>query len=201
MRTKVVLASVAVVLAVVAVTVWIEVQHGFSARDNPTALEAFVARKVRRTGIPSGARYQKNPFTATAEVLTEARRHFADHCAVCHGNDGSGGTTVGRNLYPKAPDMRVAETQDLTDGELYYIIHNGVRLTGMPAWGEAHGGEDEDSWKLVLFIRHLPKLTPEEERDMERYNPKSAADRAEEEEEKKFLEGGNLPNSSHRHHH
>jgi Copper binding periplasmic protein CusF len=75
------------------------------------------------------------------------------------------------------PDMRLAATQGLTDGELHYVIHNGVRFTGMPAGGTE--GSDEDSWKLVLFIRHLPQLSAEELRDMEMLNPKSETDRAE----------------------
>ncbi len=200
MRGRLILAVIGLVLLVVIIVGWIEVQHGFSARDNPTALEAFVARKVRMMAIPSDAKNQKNPYTATAEILTDARRHFADHCATCHGNDGRGNTAIGRNVYPKAPDMRLQATQDLTDGALYYIIHNGIRLTGMPAWGEAQGN-DEDSWKLVLFIRHLPKLMPEEEKDMERYNPKSVAARAEEEEEEEFLKGANPSSSTNQHHH
>jgi mono/diheme cytochrome c family protein len=187
-----------VVLTVI-VAGWIETRHGFSARDNAPAIEAFVARRVRIMATPSRAKYETNPYAPTPDVLTEARRHFADHCAICHGNDGSGNTAIGKNLYPKAPDMRLPATQNLTDGELYYIIHNGIRLSGMPAWGEARG-KDEDSWKLVLFIRHLPKLTPEEEKDMERYNPKSAAERAEEEEEEEFLKGGNPPQNPAKHH-
>ncbi len=150
MRGRLILAVIGLVLLVVIIVGWIEVQNGFSARDNPTALEVFVARKVRMMAIPSDAKNQKTPYAATAEILTDARRHFADHCATCHGNDGSGNTTVGTNLYPKAPDMRLAATQNLRDGEIYYIIHNGVRLTGMPAWGEAQA-KDEDRWKLVLF--------------------------------------------------
>ena len=73
-----------------------------------------------------------NPVSFSDAVWVESRAHFADHCAGCHANDGSGNTEVGRNLYPRAPDMRLAETQRLTDGELYWIIENGVRLTGMP---------------------------------------------------------------------
>ncbi len=161
------------------------VRRGFSARDNPSALEAFVARTVRKMAIPAAARDAKNPFTATPGLLAEARTHFADHCATCHANDGSGQTTIGQNLYPKAPDMRLPQTQNLSDGEIYYIIHNGIRLTGMPAWGKAT--RDEDSWKLVFFIRHLPKITPGEIREMERLNPKSATERQEEKEEEGFL--------------
>ena len=101
---------------------------------------------------------RKNPLKPTELAVAEARDHFADHCAICHGNDGSGHTVIGRNLYPPVPDMRLASTQHLVDGELYSIIKYGVRLTGMPGWG----GSDEENWKLVLFIRHLPNLTKEE---------------------------------------
>jgi len=84
--------------------------------------------------------------------------------------------------------MRLHDTQNLTDGELYYTIHNGIRLTGMPAWGTAE--EDDDSWKLVVFIRHLPKLTPAEEREMEALNPKGPGEKKEEQEEEQFLNEG-----------
>ncbi len=84
--------------------------------------------------------------------------------------------------------MRLPATQNLTDGEIYYVIHNGIRLTGMPAWGTEE--KDEDSWKLVVFIRHLPQLTPAEESEMEALNPRSSGERQEEQEEQQFLNGG-----------
>ena len=95
-------------------------------------------------------------------------------CAICHANDGSARALVGMNLYPKPPDMRSGETQNLTDGEIFYIINNGVRLTGMPGWGTTH--REEDTWKLVLFIRHLPELSDQEKKDMLSLNPKTADD-------------------------
>jgi hypothetical protein len=61
--------------------------------------------------MPRSAREMKNPLPLTPELLTEARAHFADHCALCHGNDGRGQTQIGRNLYPKSPDMTLADTQ------------------------------------------------------------------------------------------
>ena len=178
---------------------WMTVRRGFSARDNPSVLEAYVAKTVRKLSIPASDRDAKNPFAPTTEVLSEARAHFADHCATCHGNDGSGKTEIGQNLYPKPPDMRLPETQHLTDGEIYYIIHNGIRLTGMPAWGGP--GRDDDSWKLVLFIRHLPQMAPQEMKEMEQFNPKSAADRSEEEEEQQFLNEGKAPKMKKKMHH
>ena len=79
-------------------------------------------------------------------------------------------TDIGQNLYPKAPDMRLPATQDLTDGELYWIIENGVRLTGMPAWGTGDGN-DLDTWKQVHFIRRLKELGPDQLKEMEEMNP------------------------------
>ena len=164
---------------------WVTIRRGFSARDNPSAMETYVAKTARRLSVPASERNAKNPFAPAPELLSEARAHFADHCATCHGNDGSGKTRIGQNLYPKAPDMRLPATQNLTDGEIYYIIHNGIRLTGMPAWGTKV--EDDDSWKLVLFIRHLPQLSAEEEDQMRRMNPKSLEELKEEQEEEQFL--------------
>jgi mono/diheme cytochrome c family protein len=163
------------------------VRRGFSAREKPSLVETWVARAARNMSIPASAKNAKNPFQPSPEIMADARAHFADHCATCHANNGSGQTEIGQNLYPKAPDMRLYETQKLTDGQIYYIIHNGIRLTGMPAWGEAEPNADQDSWKLVLFIRHLPKLTSEEEKEMEALNPKSPEEYREEQEEQQFL--------------
>ena len=186
------LALAAVIFVIVGAVV--TVHHGFRARDQPSSLETYVARLARRLAVPSGAKNENNQFTASPELMAEARAHFADHCAICHANNGSGNTEIGQNLYPKAPDMRLPQTQNLTDGELYYTIHNGIRLTGMPAWGTEE--KDEDSWKLVLFIRHLPQLSPAEEREMEALNPKGPGEKQEELEEEQFLNQGQPGNQA-----
>jgi mono/diheme cytochrome c family protein len=167
MMTKTRITAVLLVLAAgcaayVAISIW---RHGFSARENPSRVEAFLARHARRIATPAGAKGLKNPYQGTPESLAEAREHFVEHCATCHGLDGRGDTPIGRNLYPKAPNMTDAETQRLTDGELFYIISNGVRFTGMPAWGSEDS--PQSIWELVAFIRRLPQLTPEELRLMQ----------------------------------
>jgi mono/diheme cytochrome c family protein len=179
-----------VVLAVgLAIAAGASILHdGLSARATPTAMEAMLARNARHLAIPANARNEHNPMTASDQTLGEARAHFADHCASCHGNDGSGDTMYGKGLYPKPPDLRLTGTQKLSDGELFWIIENGVRFTGMPAFGGGHGSQD-DSWKLVLFIRHLPQLTMEERVEMERENPKGPHDLEQEQEEQEFLGG------------
>ena len=157
-----------VVVLAVAYFFWYMRSHGFSARQKPAAFEAYLARHARRMASEPGARTLGNPVEATPLAIAEARDHFADHCATCHGNDGAGKTQINSGLYPPAPDMRQSETQQLSDGELFYIIKNGIRFTGMPGWG----GEDAENWKLVLFIRHLPQLSQKERELMEENNPK-----------------------------
>lgn len=169
------------------------VTAGVSARPQPGRLETFVARTVRNQAIVWHAPDQPNPSPDTEEVRAEGRAHFADHCAVCHANDGSGNTEMGRGLYPRAPDMRLPATQNLSDHELFYIIENGIRLTGMPGWGTGTNAGEEESWHLVRFIRHLPKITPEEIEQMEALNPKSPGEIRQEIEAEQFLNGGEPP--------
>jgi len=195
-----------VVLAVAAVSLWgwSVLSRGLSARDEPGFIESFAARRLRRLSIPADARNAKNPVKTTPEVLSGAMEHFADHCAICHANDGTGNTEIGKGLYPKAPDMTQAETQELADGELYYIIENGIRFTGMPAFGEESAGMgSEESWALVAFIRHLPQITVEEIAAMKKMNPKSPAQLEKEERIRKFLEGddGAASEPGQKHHH
>jgi mono/diheme cytochrome c family protein len=187
--TRFVLVTFIIAIAGAAVAAWMTVGRGFSAREEPSALEALVAQRLRSLAIPKAEREMANPVATSEEVVSEAMAHFADHCASCHANNGSGDTAIGRGLYPKPPDMRLAKTQNLTDGELYYIIHNGIRLTGMPAFGEETGEPDLDSWKLVHFIRHLPKISAQELERMKTLNPRSPHEIEEEEEIRRFLEG------------
>lgn len=174
---------------------WYVRKHGLSARAEPLAVEKAVAERLRRLSVPAAARDAKNPVPLNDANLADGRAHFADHCAICHGNDGRGETEIGTGLYPKAPNMREDDTQKLTDGELFYIIKNGVRFTGMPAWGDPEStADDESNWKLVHFIRHLPRLTAQDIQEMERLNPKAHGhEEMSGEDEEKFLQGEDEP--------
>ena len=164
-------------------------RRGFSALDEPSAMEAMIATTMRRYSVPSDLKDAKNPLPLTPEVLSEARSHFADHCAICHGNDGKGQTSMGQKFYPRVPDMTKEETQSQTDGALFATIENGIRLTAMPAFGEGTAESAYGSWTLVHFIRHMPKLTPAELEEMKKMNPVSPMEMAEQSDEADFLNG------------
>jgi mono/diheme cytochrome c family protein len=188
-RTLIVIAIGAVLLLVGVAAVASMVRSGLSAHDQPTAMEAFMAGTVRRWAVPSDLCGAKNPVPVNAEILAEGRAHFADHCAGCHGNDGKGGG-MGSQMYPRTPDMTLPATQSRSDGELFAVIENGVRLTGMPGFGSGTAASANGSWSLVHFIRHLPELTSEELAAMEKLNPKSPEEWQQVEEEEAFLAGG-----------
>lgn len=164
--------------------------RGISSRPEPSRIELRLSLLMRGWMTPSTYKGLKNPVSATEENFIAARQHFADHCASCHANDGSGNTEMGRNLYPKAPDMRLPRTQELSDGELFNIIEDGVMLTGMPAWATGTPDGEKASWQLVHFIRRMPTLTADDLAAMAAFNPTSRSQMEEEKKIEDFLNGG-----------
>jgi cytochrome c len=171
----------------------------FSAKATPPEWEVKAARFIRHLATPSHFLKMSNPVHFSPEILAEGRHHFADHCATCHANNGSGKTKMGPNFYPPVPDLRDPAIQTMADGEIFYVIHHGIRFTGMPAWGKGRPEEDLESWKLVLFIRHLPNITPEEIAEMKQYNPLTSQEREQQEAIEQFLSGEDPPPQEHHH--
>jgi hypothetical protein len=109
MRTKLIVFITVVGIGIVGAFVWTGYQlftSGFSAKTEPHALEVFIARQIRHLAIPIETRNAPNPIPLNPDVIKESLAHFADHCALCHANDGSGETLIGKKVYPKAPDLR-----------------------------------------------------------------------------------------------
>jgi mono/diheme cytochrome c family protein len=202
-RTLLICFVIALLVAIGCVLYANRMMHrGFSTRVPPGSVESSLATTMRDMAIPSRYKTMKNPVAVTPEVIHEGMAHWADHCATCHANNGSGDTMYGNTMYPRPPDMRKKDTQEVSDGELYYTIKNGIRLSGMPAFGDP-GDDDLDSWKLVAFIRRLPSLPDQEEMEMERLNPKGPEEMQEQMEEDQFLNGGKAsapPHMSHMNH-
>jgi mono/diheme cytochrome c family protein len=181
--------ATAVIVLTVLVLAGLTRGMGLSARRAPWPGEEALAAAALHWTVPAEYRAMSNPLAQTPDALRAGMEHWADHCAVCHDNDGRGRTEIGRNLFHPAPDMSAAGTQDLTDGVLFYLIEAGVPFTGMPAWSNGTPEGERQSWELVQFIRHLPVISAEELREMEALNPRSAADVEREQAIDDFLGG------------
>jgi predicted CXXCH cytochrome family protein len=146
---------------IVAVAITVKAR-GFRASSHPSSFEGTVARMVRNFSIPGGESHKKNPYAGDALALQQGREIYLTRCASCHGTDGHGTTPIGANVYPRVPDLHDHATQKLSDGDLHYIIQNGVQLSGMPAMPGIGSESDRDSWSLVSYLRNMREATPGE---------------------------------------
>jgi predicted CXXCH cytochrome family protein len=160
-RQGVVLVIVALVLFT-GLFAWFIKWRGFRASSKPSALEIATARSLRDFAISGRERHKANPVANDPVAIQQGREDFLARCASCHGVDARGLTPIGANVYPRVPDLHSETTQNLTDGEIHYIIENGVQLTGMPAMPSAHRESAAESWKLVSYIRSFHPRTSEQ---------------------------------------
>jgi mono/diheme cytochrome c family protein len=132
---------------------------GFSADSKPTKAEERFANLAKEVVIPLEAQARQNPLgAADAGAQQQGMELYQQSCSVCHGSDGRSDIAFGRAMYPPAMDLTSPHVRKWNDAELFWIIENGVRFTGMPAW---HTLLDEpSSWKLVLAIRRLQLAGP-----------------------------------------
>ena len=169
---QVLVGALLVVLVIVAGGLVYVRATGLRAQPEPGALETRVAGMIRGLAIPGEIKAKSNPLASSEDAFWLGLEHYAKYCALCHANDGSGKKTpLGQGLFPKPPDLR--EAKDLTDGELFYIIENGIRFSGMPAFGtgKPDPAGEKQLWQLVTFVRRLPRITKDEIGRMEQLNP------------------------------
>jgi mono/diheme cytochrome c family protein len=135
--------------------VWRAFGSGFSARAAPSSFEARVAHMVLHASLSRESRNLVNPVAPSPDTLREGMEHYADHCASCHANDGNGDTLYGRGLNPQPPDLRATATQSKTDGELYAVIQNGVRMSACrPLASPASTTMAPGDWSSSFVICH-----------------------------------------------
>lgn len=134
----------------------------FAATQPPSALEKRLAPIALDRSVAKRAREGKNPFASSPDALARGLGEYREMCVTCHGAPGVDSSAIGEGLNPPAPDLTLAKVQARTDGELYWIVSNGIRMTGMPAFGPTH--KEETIWKIVAFLRHLPEITKEEQK-------------------------------------
>ncbi len=129
---------------------------GCTAHKQPSRVETTLANMAKDVVIPIEAENLKNPLPWNDEVIRQGQQVYLQSCALCHGTDGHGRTDLGRAMYPPAMDLTSPHVQHWSDAELFWIIQNGVRLTGMPSWKSSI--TETDTWKLARFIHELPRL-------------------------------------------
>lgn len=101
-----------------------------------------------------------NPFANDPAAMRAGLAHYKDNCLPCHAASGIDRSEFARGLNPPPPRLAAPSIRAASDGELFWVISNGIRSTGMPAFSPTHS--EEEIWKIVAFVRHLPELTPEE---------------------------------------
>lgn len=137
----------------------------WSASAKPGAVETRIANHVRERWISIHANDQQNPVAPTSDNLARGREEYNAHCAACHAPDGSGRNRFEADFYPPIARL-VGDMQQMSDAEIYFVIANGVALSGMPAFGDRH--RPEELWEIILWVRHLAHLTPDERKKIRR---------------------------------
>src|ERR1700728_2478063 len=147
-----VLVIIAICIGLYALILW----EGSSAREDAPALEANVAQWLLHYTVPAHFRAMKNPLDAGPGSADVAAGHevYTQKCEICHAYDGGGKSEIGGGEYPRPPDLRSADVQRMSDGELFYHLKNGIRHTGMPAWTLP----DRKLWQVTAYLRHLPQV-------------------------------------------
>ncbi|MDE3180257.1 MAG: c-type cytochrome [Acidobacteriota bacterium] len=129
---------------------------GCTANKKPSSIEYTLANVAKDVVIPIEAHNVKNPVPSSDEAVKAGQQIYLQSCALCHGTDGHGYTNLGRGLYPPAMDLTSPHVQHWSDADLFWIIQNGIRLTGMPSWKSTIPATD--TWKIAQFIHALPRL-------------------------------------------
>lgn len=154
---------IAVLLAVVAALVFIY-SGGYNVAANVphAAATQTLLGIVMKNSVRTHARDIAVP-ELSPQMARAGAGHFREHCAQCHGAPGVKRSDIGQGMTPEPPDL-AKKAQDWSSGELFWIVRNGIKMTGMPAWSPSHS--DEEIWQTVAFVVRLPRMSASEYQDM-----------------------------------
>ena len=161
-----ILLSVLITLISLLVLLLIFVYSGWynvSAMNDESGLMKWVFNSTKSNSIESRLKEISVPDLNDLAMLKEGFEHYNEMCVSCHGAPGEEESELSKGLNPPAPYL-VESVKHSDEKELFWVIKNGIRMTGMPAWGKTHS--DEKIWAIVAFMKTLPELTPEEYKKM-----------------------------------
>jgi mono/diheme cytochrome c family protein len=160
MKSKWILPFVAGILVALLVPVLVLATGAINigADAKPGLMERTIAPWARDRSVEKHAPDLKNPYTGNPAAIATGLDHYRENCVTCHGAPGLADSEISKGLNPHAPSL--AKESDTSDGELFWTVKHGLRMTPMPAFGPTH--TDDEIWKIVAFIRHLPELSQQE---------------------------------------
>jgi mono/diheme cytochrome c family protein len=147
------IAAVIIALAALAAVEW-ATTASISALPAPSRYETWLAGKARDSFVRRAARgpLPQAP-AADASAVAAGETLFSMGCADCHGKDGRTPTNIGKSMYPRVPDLGSTEVQRMSNRELFWVIKNGIRLSGMPGFG--HILSDDEICQVRDYVRSL----------------------------------------------
>ena len=157
MRRVIVMASLSLLALVAMAGVGVS-RFSLTALDEPGAAETYLATRAKRYLVARDSRGVPPEPASTPASVGAGERLYGVECSMCHGLNGRTPTDNGRWMYPRAADLTSGQTQQYSNRELFWIVRNGVRLSGMPAFGKVE--TDEHIWQLVHYVRSLKPSAP-----------------------------------------
>jgi mono/diheme cytochrome c family protein len=135
---------------------WFALQHmDISAMNRPGRIENYLAIRAKRSMVAHAAQQTLPTETPNnADNIEDGHTSYGSSCAGCHGYDGHTPTKLGKSFYPDAPSLASMRVQEYTDAELFVIIRGGIKLSGMPTFGNSQ--TSDQIWNLVHYVRSLP---------------------------------------------
>jgi mono/diheme cytochrome c family protein len=159
------------VVAAIGVVFWTG-SYNVAATNSAGQFERKFAAFALNRAVQKRAPVRANPLSKP-EDIREGLVHFKENCVDCHGAPGVEESEFGQGLNPPAPDLTLPSVQRMRDGELYWVVSNGIRMTGMPAFSPTH--KPDEIWKMVAFVRHMPEITREEQQILKAGREEEAA--------------------------
>lgn len=151
-------ALIAVILLFAGVAVFLYAgRYNVAATMPHSRLTAWILEEARDRSILFHSQGIQPPSLKNPKLARDGFKEYHEMCRQCHGASGQQRAEFARGLYPKPPDLTSKEIRDLREDELYWVVKNGIKMTGMPAFGPTH--EENELWAIVAFLRRLPELS------------------------------------------
>jgi mono/diheme cytochrome c family protein len=162
-----IVAAVGVSVILLLMTILLVVYSGtynVAATSSDSQVVRWVLSTTKERSVRNRASTIATPPLSDEAQILNGFRHYQEMCVQCHGAPGISRSELSKGLNPEPPEL-ATKMKKWSPAELYWIIKNGIKMSGMPAWGLSHS--DDDLWTVVAFLERLSAISPDEYRAME----------------------------------